>query len=82
MIYAQLNKENICVGLSQLSGEVEKDGMLQIENYDASLLGKKYNNGIWKEVERESIIPEPTEIEILTKKLDMLGKIILGGGLK
>ena len=53
MIYAQLNEENICIGVSDLSGEVEADNMILLESFDVDILGKKYNNGEWEDVEQE-----------------------------
>lgn len=49
-IYAQLNDENVCIGLSQLTGEVNKSYMIRLAEYDINLLGKKYENGEWLEV--------------------------------
>ncbi len=70
MIYAQLDENNICIGISQLSGEVTSDNMILLDNYDTSLLGKKYNNGIWEEVEPEpEPEPAPTEQEMINAEL-------------
>lgn len=66
--YAQLNEENICIGISQLSGEVHSPRMILLENQEVSLLGKKYNKGVWDEVEQPEPKPEtlsPTEQAIL-----------------
>lgn len=63
MIYAQLDNNNVCIGISQLSGEVQKDNMLQIENYDVTILGKKYENGKWIELPKPPV--EPTEEELI-----------------
>jgi hypothetical protein len=41
--YAQLNGEGICYAVSMLSGEVVADNMIAIDEYDESLLGKRYN---------------------------------------
>lgn len=61
MIYAQLNEESICIGISQLSGKIENEKMIEIESYDTSLLGKRYVNGVWEEVPKEPLPePEPT----------------------
>ena len=49
--YAQINTDNICFAVSDLSGEVKADNMIRLETYDASLLGKRYVNGKWFEVE-------------------------------
>lgn len=45
--YAQLNENNICIGISQLSGEVIQDNMIEIPAADNSYLWKKYENGVW-----------------------------------
>jgi hypothetical protein len=66
-IYAQLNNENICIGLSQLSGEVSSENLIKLESYDASLLGKKYHDGGWLEVEIKPVttpIKQPSETEL------------------
>ena len=77
MIYAQLDMNNICVGLSQLSGEVQAPNMLQIENYDTTLMGKKYENGVWVEVPPEPMpIPEPAEEEIVQAEL-LLNQLLM-----
>lgn len=41
--YAQLDKEDVVIGVSSLSGEVSSDHMVKIDYYDESLLGKRYN---------------------------------------
>lgn len=49
-LYAQLDENNICVGLSQLSGEVIKPNMIRLnedEFINTDLLGKHYINGEW-----------------------------------
>lgn len=48
--YAQLNDLNICVAVSQLSGEVNLPNMISLESQDVDLIGKKYNNGVWEEI--------------------------------
>lgn len=65
MIYAQLNEENICVGVSQLSREVDSPLLIPIAEFDSSVIGKKYNNGAWEEVEQPEITPEPTQLDKL-----------------
>jgi len=51
MVYAQLNENNICFALSQVSQELNKSNLIKLDSVDVSLLGKQYNNGIWEEVE-------------------------------
>lgn len=49
--YAQINsKENICHTISELSGVVENENLIEIDSYDLSLLGKKWNGSSWEEV--------------------------------
>lgn len=65
MIYAQINEENICIGISQLSGIVNNPLLIPMTNFDSSIIGKKYNNGVWEEVEQPEITPEPTQLDKL-----------------
>lgn len=59
--YAQIDENNICIAVSDLSGKVTAGNMLRLETYDTSLLGKKYNNGVWEEVPKPE--PEPTQLD-------------------
>lgn len=59
--YAQIDENNICIAVSDLSGKVTADNMLRLETYDTSLLGKKYNNSVWEEVPKPE--PEPTQLD-------------------
>ena len=68
--YAKLNEDNICIGVSQLSGEVNLPSMILLETYDVTLLGKRYNDGVWEEVEQtNSVRQEPTEQEFLQAEM-------------
>lgn len=69
MFYAQLNDVNICVSVSKLNKEVESNNMIMIDTYNESLLGKKYNNGIWEDVETETLIEELTDTEIIQAQI-------------
>ena len=56
--YAQINLENnICHAISELSDIVERENLIVIEEYDLSLLGKKWNGSEWEEVEVEENTP-------------------------
>lgn len=49
-LYAQLDENNICVGLSQLSGEVIRPYMVRLnedEFANGDLLGRVFENGVW-----------------------------------
>lgn len=41
--YAQINNDKVIYSVSELAGSVERSDMIQIDSYDQSLLGKKYN---------------------------------------
>lgn len=78
--YAQIDENNICIGVSQLSGEINAPNMILLESYDASLLGKKYNNRAWEDVPQPD--PTPTaQDEINAEILKMLNdlQLKLGG---
>lgn len=69
-IYAELDENNICCAVSELSGEVIKDTMIPLETYDTSLLGMKYVDGVWEEVPQEPTPePEPTDEEIVQAEI-------------
>lgn len=58
--YAQINEDNICIAVSQLSGLVDLPDMIKLDTYDLNILGRKYNNGVWEEVPQPEPKPEPT----------------------
>lgn len=71
-IYAEINENNVCCAVSELSGEVDKPTMIPLEVYDDSLLGKKYVDGVWEEVPQEPTPEpeyEPTETELIQAEL-------------
>lgn len=68
--YAQIDENNICIGVSQLSGEVNLPSMILLDIQDASLLGRRYNNGAWEEAAQpEPTVPEPTEQDFLQAEI-------------
>lgn len=69
MFYAELDENNICKAVSQLGGEVDKPTMIPLDSYDTSLLGKRYDNGEWYNVERLEPEYEPTETELIQAEL-------------
>lgn len=62
-IYAQLDKNNTCIGVSSLSGEVSNASMVRMDTYTVDVLGKRYVDGEWQDVPKEPISPEPTQDE-------------------
>ena len=79
MFYAQLNEENICVGISQLPGEVIADDMIQIDSYDTSLLRKIWQNGEWIENPNPEPEPEPAPEPTTTDELTELMLVLMEG---
>jgi hypothetical protein len=59
VFYAQLNEENVCIGVSQLSGAVSNPLMIAIPAMDVSIVGKIYNDGVWEEIPIEPIPQSP-----------------------
>ena len=66
-IYAQIDENNICVGISELSGEIIENSMIPLDKYDLSILDKKYNNGEWEEVPQPK--PEPTQLDKIEEQV-------------
>lgn len=73
-IYAELDENNICYAVSQLSGAVIADTMIPLETYDTSLLGKRYEDGEWVEVPVEQIEPEPTQLDRIENAVNDIAK--------
>ena len=73
-IYAELDENNICKAVSNLSGEVIADTMIPLDSYDISLLGKRYNNGEWLEVEQPEIEPQPSQLDRIESAVNDIAK--------
>lgn len=85
--YAQLNENDICVGVSQLSGEITSDNMIQLDSFDTNMIWKKYdrNTQQWsiEKFEPQSTAPI-TEFEDTKQRvadLEMAMASILGGAI-
>lgn len=71
MIYAEINKNNICFAISDMgNATIEKDTLIPLETYDTKYLGMKYNNGIWEEVPEEPEEPVPTQLDRIEELLN------------
>lgn len=57
--YAQLDVQNVCVGVSQLAGVVDADNLVELDSYDISVLGKLWQGGKWVDNPNK-----PTETEL------------------
>ena len=69
--YAQLNENNICIGVSRLSGPVETSNMIQINTLDTDKIWRKYENGAWstEKFEPDSSAPV-SDYELTKQRLD------------
>lgn len=81
--YAQLNENNICIGISQLSGESQETNMIPIESMDTDYIWRKYENGQWSTEKFEPISAAPLDDFTDTKQrvadLEMAMAAVLGG---
>ncbi len=75
--YAQLNENNICIGISQLSGEVIQPNMIEIQSLDNDKLWRKYENKAWsaEKFEPQSTAPI-TEFEQLKAEQQVLSDTV------
>jgi len=72
MFYAEINKNNIVNGVSCLSGEADQPNMIEIPEYDPSLMGKKWDGEKFVD---SGIPPKPPAVDPLVEikaKLDKL----------
>lgn len=83
--YAQLNKNNICVAVSCLSGQVNSPDMIPIDSFNADFIWRKYENGQWSQEKYEPQTTAPlTDYEQTKQRLDDLElavATILGGAM-
>ena len=58
--YAQLDENDICFTVIDNGSELQtSDKIIPLKSYDLSLLGKRYNNGVWENVEQPESEAEP-----------------------
>ena len=58
--YAQLDADNICIGVSGLSGPITADNVVQLDTYDTSVQGKLWTGSEWVENPNPPTPPEPS----------------------
>ena len=63
-IYAQLDTNNFCCGLSNLSGECTADNVVRLDEYDMAYLGRKYDKE--SQVWLDEYLPEPEPVQTVT----------------
>jgi hypothetical protein len=72
-IYAQLNENKICTGISELSGEVIQENMIEIPSFSDSYMWKKYENSQWSTEKFEPISTAPIdEFASMKNQIDSL----------
>lgn len=69
MRYAQINSNHVCIADSDLLGEIKADDMILLTESEPSPIGKKYVNGIWQEVEKQTTEIVNSDVEILMQYL-------------
>ncbi len=72
MRYAQIDENGICFADSYLSGEVYANNMIPLNENAVSPLGKKYNDGIWIEVEQAQLPQQESDTEIIMQSITEL----------
>lgn len=65
--YAQLNENNICIGVSQLSGEVIQGNMIELPSISMDYMWKKYENNQWSTEKFEPVSTAPIDDFISVK---------------
>ena len=69
--YAQINAEGYVISDSHLSGVVEKEDMIPLEE-GFDLTNKRWNGTEWEDYIPEPVLPAPTEGELLRADMDYL----------
>ncbi|MBG9548385.1 hypothetical protein [Cytobacillus firmus] len=57
-ILATLDERNICIGILETSEIIT--GAIELQEYDRSLLGKKYEDGAFVDVPPQEVVPQTT----------------------
>lgn len=71
--YAQLDADNICIGVSDLSGPVSSPDVVQLDTYDTTVQGKMWTGSEWVENPNPPEPPEPSSeptMSDLSDKMD------------
>lgn len=71
--YAQINGNNICIGISQLSGGVKAKDMIEVPDMDTDYIWRKYEKGTWSAEKYEPVSTAPIdEFQALKAAVDQL----------
>lgn len=60
--YAEVDENNICFSVVCGENKTNSPNLILISNYDLSILGKKYNDGKWEEIQSKPRINLQTKI--------------------
>lgn len=61
---------HIVIGIKSVLEDYQlQDNEIEIVDYNGNLIGKRYNNGVFEEVETEPIEPQPTLEELQAQTL-------------
>ena len=75
--YAQINDNNICDGISRINELDNRPSMIQLDSYDASVIGKLWTGSEWIEnpnppEPQPEPQPETVTLNSLQEKIDQL----------
>ena len=88
--YAQIDVQNVCVGVSQLAGVVDADNLVELDSYDISVLGKLWQDGKWVDNPNKPTEPEPPQsvtnedimAQLTAMQGEQVGPVVLDGAYK
>ena len=83
--YAQINAAGLCVGVSELAGEVLANNMVEIEAFDVSMIGKQWDGAAWQAVAptaKELAAAELQAIDAATGMTRTLREVLIAIGTK
>lgn len=70
--YGEIDDDNICIVVSQLSDVVNNPHMIELDTYNISLLGKMWTGSEWVDNPNPPEPPEPDEQPTNQDIMDML----------
>ncbi|TAH58218.1 MAG: hypothetical protein EWM48_02115 [Sphaerochaeta sp.] len=79
MYYAQIDMDGICYAVTQTTGPIEQDDLIEIDGYDESLLGKRRVGEAWEDVPVEPEIPVEPEPDRITQLEQVVDTLLTGG---
>lgn len=74
-IYAQLDENGVCVGISQVSGEINSPNHIELETEDYSYLRKVYSNNQWTDQVVELNLSDPYNPPQTEINLNIMSKL-------